>query len=229
MMPSMSPRSLCICGLVVVAVSLAPAARAAQPGVGKGTIMISAERFFGFSAIRTSQDIPGGELHVNQQSFGLALSPTLEAPYVYRVPRLGFDFALIDGLTLGGALGFATGDSGAEATMTTFLLAPRVGYVLGFSRAISLWLRGGFTYFNHTTRNDPDTRSTTLWGTSLNVEPALMISPFEHVAFTASLLLDLPVAGKLRTERVMGNVTTTSSVGLTVRHIGLMAGLVISF
>lgn len=215
---------------MVVAVFLAPAAaRAAQPGVGKGTVLISAERFFGFSAIRTSQDIPGGELHVNQQSFGLALSPTLEAPYVYRVPRVGFDFALIDGLTLGGALGFATGDSGAESTMTTFLLAPRVGYVLGFSRAISLWLRGGITYFNQTSRNEPDTRSATLWGTSLNIEPTLMISPFEHVAFTAGLLLDLPVAGKQSTERVMGNVTTTTSVGLTVRHIGLMAGLVISF
>jgi len=228
MMALMLRRSLYISSLLVV--SLAPAgARAATPGIAQRTVMVSAERFLGLTAMHTSQDIPGGELNINQTRLGLTMAPTLSNPNIYAVPRLALDFTPIDGLTLGGALGFAAGDFDASTSMTAFLVAPRVGYVLGLSHLLNLWLRGGLTYFNITTSNDPDTRSDTLWGMSLNLEPTLMIAPFDHVAFTGGLVLDLPVAGRQSTERQVGNITTTTSVGLRVRNIGLALGVVISF
>jgi len=229
MMGPMLRRSLYISSLLVV-VCLTPAgARAATPGIAQRTVMISAERLLGLTAMRTSQDIPGGELNINQTRVGLTMAPTLANPNIYAVPRLALDLTPIDGLTIGGALGFAAGDFDASTSMTAFLVAPRVGYVLGLSHVINLWLRAGFTYFNITTTNDPDTRSDTLWGMSLNVEPTLMIAPFDHVAFTAGLALDLPVAGKQSTERKVGNITTTTSVGFLVRNLGLAVGMVVSF
>jgi len=230
-MRPMSSRSLCISRtLVVVSLALVPAAaHAAQPGVGRGTIMLSAERLFGFSATHTSLDVPGGELNIDQKHFGLALSPTMASTNIYLVPRLALDFALVDGLTLGSAAGFAIGDVGGSRTMTSFVLAPRLGYVLGLSKVVGLWLRGGFTYFNVTIRDDPDDDSVTQWGMSLNLEPTLMISPMGNVHFTVGLVVDVPFAGRQSTETTTGPVTSTTSVRYAVRQIGLLAGLVVSF
>jgi hypothetical protein len=226
--------------LLTAALALVPAAaHAATPGVGHGTLMISAERLFGLSVSRATQGSGGGETHLDQTHFGLALAPLSPAPHVYLLPRLAFDFAIIDGLTLGGSIGFDVGDSdandGAGPSFTTFLIAPRAGYVLGLSKVFNLWLRGGITYFNASSHTDPSRlppntdRSLTVWGVSLNLEPTLMISPFEHVAFTAGLLLDLPLAGKRSTENVVGPVTTTTSIDYSVRNIGLVAGMVVLF
>jgi hypothetical protein len=234
----MSPKAhrlLLAAGLV-----LAPAAaRAATPGVGHGTMLLSAERLFGLSNSHTTLGSGGGEVDRDQTHFGLALAPLSPAPHVYLLPRLAFDVALIDGLTVGGSLGFGVGEAtagnGSKPSFTTFLLAPRVGYVLGLTRPLSLWLRGGFTYFNVTSHADPSTlpanrqSSLTTWGISLNLEPTLMISPFDHVAFTAGVLVDVPLAGKQSAELTVGSVTTTTSTDYTIRNLGLVAGMVVMF
>ncbi|HXU80690.1 MAG TPA: hypothetical protein VN914_04795 [Polyangia bacterium] len=244
----MSPKAHLSSCLLLAASVLAPtAARAANSGVGHGTMMVSAERLFGLSSTRVTQDTGGGEVSLDQTQFGLALAPFSQAPQIYTIPRLAFDFAIIDGLTVGGSLGFVLGDTGSSATVggtttdadgpsfTTFLIAPRIGYVLGLGRTLNLWLRGGFTYFNTAVHTDASalppnsTRTQTLWGMSLNLEPTLMIAPFEHVAFTVGVLVDLPVAGKQSTERTNGSVTTTTSVDTSVRNLGLVAGLVVMF
>jgi hypothetical protein len=158
------------------------------------------------------------------------------------VPRLAFDFALTEGLTLGGALGFVVSDYGTSTTnnngtvdrsgpsQTTFLLAPRIGYALGLGRVLSLWLRGGITYFNASVGNE-DTpvitnRTERLWGIGLDLEPTLLIVPVPHFGFTVGAVVDLPLAGKQSVERTVGGITTTTSITTTVRNFGLMAGLI---
>jgi hypothetical protein len=231
---------------LVAASTLVPAAaHAANPGVGHGTLMISAERLFGLSVVHSTVGTGGGEASFDQTHFGLALAPFAAAspsptPSVYTFPRLALDFAVIDGLTVGGSLGFAFTDTssdpgGAGPSFTTFLIAPRIGYVLGLNRTVQLWLRGGLTYFNASRHVDPSTlppntdRSSSRWGISLNLEPTLMIAPFDHVAFTASVLFDIPVAGKQSNEVTAGSVTTTTSADATDRNIGLVAGIVVMF
>jgi hypothetical protein len=225
--------------LLATALALAPAAaHAATPGVDHGTLILSAERLFGLGVSHTSLGSGNAEVERDQTHFGLALAPLTPNPNVYLLPRLGFDFAIIDGLTVGGSLGFGFGEAdvgNGKPSYTNFLIAPRVGYVLGLSRPISLWLRGGFTYFNVTSHSDPAVlppnteRSVTLWGMSLNLEPTLMISPIPHVAFTVGLLLDLPLTGKQSSETRVGSVTTTTSVDSSVRNVGLVGGLVVMF
>jgi hypothetical protein len=214
-------------------------ARAATPGVGRGTMLLSAERLFGLSNSHTTLGSGNTEVDRDQTHFGLVLAPLTPAPNVYLLPRLAFDFAIIDGLVVGGSLGFGVGEAtaanGSKPSYTTFLIAPRAGYVLGLSKPINLWLRGGITYFNATSHTDPNTLpanrnvSFTTWGMSLNLEPTLMISPFDHVAFTASLIIDLPFAGSQSQEVSVGAVTTTTSIDYSVRNIGLVAGMVVIF
>jgi hypothetical protein len=225
--------------LLAASLTLLPtAARAATPGVEHGAMMLSAERLFGLDVSHSAQGGGNNEIDRDQTHFGLALAPLTPNPNVYLLPRLAFDFAIIDGLTVGGSLGFGVGKGtvgNSEPSYTNFLIAPRVGYVLGLSKPISLWLRGGFTYFNLTSHADPSVlppntdRSLTLWGMALNLEPTLMISPIEHVAFTVSALFDLPLAGKQSTETVTGAVTTTTSIDFSVRNFGLVAGLIVIF
>jgi hypothetical protein len=216
------------------------AARAATPGVEHGRMMISAERLFGLSFSHTSVDTGNGSVDTDVTHFGLAVAPNTPNDNIYTTPRLAFDYAIIDGLTLGGALGVAVTDLSTSVTnndnttersgptLTTFLVAPRLGYVLSVSHLVGIWLRGGFTYFRAAT-DVSDNTTRTLWGFGLNIEPTLLLSPWEHVAFTLGLLVDLPLAGKLSTEVTAGNVTNTTSVDASVRNIALAAGLLVSF
>ena len=76
-------------------------------------------------------------------------SPVVPAIY----PRTSFDYFVIDGLSLGGSVGFSTasvkvksGGSSMEGDHTAVTFAPRVGYAFGLSDTIWFWLRGGPTY-----------------------------------------------------------------------------------
>jgi hypothetical protein len=238
-------RLLCL-SVVASTMAVAPVARAAAPALEHGTMMISAERLFGLSVGRTTTDINNGRVSRDQTHFGLFLAPSSPISHVFLIPRLAFDVAVIDGLTLGGSLGFVISDYGtsttvggntvdqSEPSVTTFLIAPRVGYSLGISRVVSLWLRGGISYWSASSQADPgvfggNVTRVSAWGLSVDLEPTLVISPFEHVGFTAGLAIDLPAAGKASTERMNGAVTTTTSVDTRVRNFGIMAGMLVSF
>jgi hypothetical protein len=223
--------------LLVVGLSLAlapSAAHAATPGVHHGTMMVSAERLFGLSVGRVTTGNNNAQTSDDQTHFGLFLAPTTAAWNPYMVPRLAFDLAPIDGLTVGGSLGFVVSDLENSQSVTAFLLAPRVGYILGLGHLVSLWLRGGIPYFNISTHADTGAvtkTSDTVWGLGLDLEPTLLVSPWEHVGFTAGLLVDLPMTGKgsHETTNTVTSVTTSTSVDTTVRHIGLLLGMVATF
>jgi hypothetical protein len=160
------------------------------------------------------------------------------------VPRLAFDYVPVDGLTLGGAIGFAVGDlenvttndnnnaiaSTDGPSTTAFVLSPRVGYVLGLGKLLSLWLRGGMTFYWLNTDYPvpaPRTLSARVSGLSLDLDPTLMISPFEHLAFTVGLLVDLPLTGKATGESTTGaGMSNSTSVDQTYRNIGIVFGMV---
>jgi hypothetical protein len=231
-------------GAVVAAgLSLIAAAAHAAPAtaVPKGNILVGAERLFGLSVNRVTTDTSAGDTSLDQTHFGLFLANGTPVPNVYLVPRLALDFALADGLTLGGSIGFLVSDYDTSATngsstveadgptITTLLLSPRVGYVLGIGRIAGLWLRGGFTYFRSAVGEDTDgnaTSSETNWGLAIDLEPTLLLTPFEHFGFTVSFNIDLPLAGKRTVERTVGPVTTSTSVDQRIRNIGLTVGMV---
>ena len=91
----------------------------------------------------------------------------------YTVPRVGFDYTIVPNVTIGGDLVvyFTLGSTqSAEADLnnggtqtttlqapksTIFGVAPRAGYILHFSELISLWLRGGLSYYTMTQHTNP--------------------------------------------------------------------------
>jgi hypothetical protein len=168
----------------------------------------------------------------------------------YTTPRVGFDYVVIPNLTIGGDLLVFFSLGGSVSTDTNnvtrsvgspsanvFGIAPRVGYVFGMSQLLSIWLRGGFSYYHGGTSvqdaictSNSDSSSLNLFG--LDIDPQLVISPAPHFAFTAGPAVDIGFAGGASVTAPGGgpngncNSTTTTSGGYSSYNIGLTGGLI---
>ncbi len=243
----------------ITAVSGAGAAPASTTGNGiadKGTLTIGAERLFGFAWGQESTettDVAGGvtrvsDSKVSSTTFGLLWNGS--PANVYVIPRVGIDYTIIDNLTIGGSIGYVhVGDSYSNTTTTTlngasttqsvsgdygsangFIFAPRVGYVLPLGGMLSVWLRGGLTYYNVGTSTPPQnngntTVSTTQSGFALSLDPQLVISPVEHFAFTVGIAADLPLAGTHSQDETTNGTTVSTSYTDHFTNLGITVGL----
>jgi hypothetical protein len=237
-------RTILRAAVVLSAVVAAPSALAADLGAS-GTIYLGAERMFGVSANSFKVDRTDGTQTYSNTDIGLLWSASHNigdnaVPSPYTVPRLGFDYAIIPNLTIGGALGFAssslsvkTDRAGATTTqdgdtVTSFLISPRVGYIIGISDSIGIWLRGGFTYFNISAKSpEVNGRKTTnsANGLAFSLDPILVLSPVDHFGFFGGLMLDLPLTGTLKNETVQPGRTDSTSVDSKATNFGLNFGL----
>jgi hypothetical protein len=164
---------------------------------------------------------------------------------VYAIPRLAFDYTVIDHLSVGGSLGYLNRSGKTETTtmgVTTsrdnptgyaILFSPRVGWVLPLSPMVAFWPRLGVTYFVASTSSTnmatpPTTTKTTLNGFAFSLDPQLVITPVPHVGITVGPMLDLPLSGRLKVERTgaMNNLTESSA---KITNYGLAAGLLVYF
>ncbi len=162
----------------------------------------------------------------------------------YTTPRVGFDYVLVPNLTLGGDLFvfFTLGGSGTVKTGNTsvttdtpsgnaFGIAPRVGYIIGLSEVLSIWLRGGFSFYHAGTSQDVNNCDNNITNTvnvvGLDIDPQLVISPIPHFAFTAGPALDFGFAGSHSNSRPGNNCNTTitTSEGYTSYNFGITGGL----
>jgi len=112
--------------------SFVPEASAIKP-VPQGTFKLAAERL-----ISSDFTFAGGTTTWNNQIFGAAGNAPITAP------RLGADYFIIDGLSLGGhaSVGFNTRTNNSLQGRTAIL--PRVGYAFALGNVIDFWPRGGF-------------------------------------------------------------------------------------
>jgi len=240
---------------VAMSVSFAAPAALAQQGTTfatAGTLAVGAERLFGFThtTIKVEDDTPP-PTRTNTTSLNtfsvLGKTPfsTIPISSPYTTPRVGIDYFIIDGLSLGGSLTYI-GQSGEEEqevpgqptenadidSASGFLISPRVGYGIMFTPIIGLWPRGGITYFtvNVDNRNGQGvkTSETTLNGLALSVEVPLILSPIDHVAFTVGPSLDFPLSGKVENDPVDPADPTTENK-LKFTDIGINAGMLVWF
>lgn len=163
---------------------------------------------------------------------------------VHTLPRVAFDFAVIQHLTVGGALAFAFGLSAKSETeqgnvtrkvdaptSTIVGFAPRVGYVIPIGHVLAFWPRAGFAVYSVSTKstraqgnNDVEaTDTSTVW--SLDLDPQLTWVPVEHFFVHFGPLLNIPFAGSRSHEDVINGNSTTTKNDLSVFHFGLSAGL----
>jgi hypothetical protein len=187
-----------------------------------------------------------GPAGVGQGLGGLAAALTRAGnPTFYTTPRVGFDYVFLPNWTLGGdlfvffALGGSSTTTGNPSVDTpsgnAFGIVPRIGYVFEMSQLLSIWLRGGVSFYhagtsvqdnNCTSQND--TTSVNLFG--FDIDPQLVISPAPHFAFTVGPAVDIGFAGGASVTFPVGrgnacNTTQTTSDGYSAWNVGLTGGL----
>jgi hypothetical protein len=252
---------------VLLAAPLAGAQGRGGDGFGeRGQFIIGADRLFGLLGFTSiSQDetgpLPGGVNRITKTDTETAMgffwgaAPPNES--FYTVPRVGFDYTIINNVTVGGeAIVFFTlgghestetvNNNGGSNTITTgqpsttiFGIAPRGGYILQLSELFSLWLRGGFSIYSTNTNSTSTANGITTsisTGTqqfAIDVDPQFVWTPLRHVALTAGLTGDIPIGGGHWTNTtISGNNfsnTTNYSLPSSVAFFGVTVGTLVWF
>jgi hypothetical protein len=189
-----------------LALTAVAAPGAAQEFGKKGDAVFSAERLFGFQSthVYEEQDVGEDDIDDDWTYFGIGWRGNYISDFSpYDVPRLGFDYLVTDGLSIGGSLGFASisgdtdggfGGVGNDPSGSAFLLNPRVGYVVMFNKTIGIWPRGGLAFHSFSVEDDND-NSVSENGFGLNLECMFPIVPSEHWGFLVGPTIDLDFAG----------------------------------
>ena len=173
------------------------AAFAQAQNFGKsGTMVFGAERLFAFYKANVKWEDPDGDNDEDWDHDGLGFGWGANA-YPFNEPRLGFDYFVIDQLSVGGALGYAEYDADDRTPygggdVEAFILAPRVGYYIGLGNVFGFWPRGGFTYHSA----DPEGRDNSQSGLALTLEAMFTVSPAEHFSFMFGPTFDMDLRGK---------------------------------
>jgi hypothetical protein len=194
-----------------------PRAEAQQLGT-KGDAIFGAERLFGIRGenvdIDRPEPAPDQELSGTTISFGFARSLV-----PYNIPRVGFDYLIVDHWSIGGALAYsnmdADADPGGSATVTDFALAPRGGFLYMFGAVAGIWPRAGFTY--HSTSVEDDYSEYTL---ALNLECNFPIVITPHFGVLLGLSFDQSFAGNRDPEDGPDEDIDYQNIGLQVGMFG---------
>jgi len=167
-----------------------------------GQFTLSSERLFGYTWRHRTQ----GNLHDSLSTFSLLADPEGLAAAGYAWPRLGFDYFVVRGISLGAAASFFR-SSGIGPANNGFELAPRLGYAAVVGPWLSIWARAGFTYLYTTLEQF----------SAITIEVPLVIAVASHLGLLISPAADIGIAGKIGT----ASAKTTD--------IGLSFGLALEF
>jgi hypothetical protein len=168
---------------------LLPALASAQELGAKGDVVFSVDRLMGITGTHESGERGPAEYHddFTSLSFGWRASPDMSP---FDVPRFAFDYLVIDHLSIGGSLGYASVDADQQNDYSTFLISPRVGYAYAFGKVVGIWPRGGFTYYSTSIDNQFDQK-----GFALSLECPFTFSPASHFAFHIGPTFDIDMFG----------------------------------
>jgi hypothetical protein len=197
-----------------------------------------------FDRAKVDQDVSGTTVTTTNKTTTIGLFGMTGAQSTGLVPRLALDYFVMESISVGGSLIYIsqTGTQDTEGgglngstdlpTITTFELAPRVGYCMAFDETFSFWPRAGITYFSQkaeTTITDPatgtsSTSTDTNSGLDLTLEGMVGISPFSNFAMLVGPYLDLGLSGTSKNEPASGTATENdlkaTSYGLAVSILG---------
>lgn len=192
---------LTLCTLLTSAFVAAPAAAAGPDEFGaQGVAALFGERLFGIHFSRVRQELPNGNsVNVSDTSIQLGWTGGRGLYSPFEIPRVGFDYFIIDSLSLGGSLGYASSnvESGNnDQDNEAFIFAPRVGYAIMFTPVIGFWPRGGFTY--HSTDDDPGGDDS---GMAFTAEAMFILAPVPHFGILFGPTLDIDFTGDDQDDR----------------------------
>lgn len=193
---------------------LVPTLASAQELGTKGDMVFSVDRLMGISGTHIEGEL--GPVDYDDDITSLSLSWRASPDYSpFDTARLAFDYLVIDHLSIGGSLGYASYDYDQQNDGSTFIISPRVGYVYAFGKVVGIWPRGGFTY--HSTSVD------TLFdekGFALSLECPFTFSPAEHFAFHIGPSFDVDMFGSRDPSPINKGDRTYRSVALNGGILG---------
>jgi hypothetical protein len=192
-----------------------PAVASAQELGKKGDVVFSVDRLMGVTGTHVAGDFGPVEYDddFTSLSFGWRATPD-GSPF--DVARFAFDYLVIDHLSIGGSLGYASVDADQQNDFSTFIIAPRIGYAYAFGRVVGIWPRGGFTYHSTNVDNAFDEK-----GFALTLECPFTFSPAPHFALHIGPTFDIDMFGDRDNRLDEGD--------RTYRAFGLNAGLLAWF
>jgi hypothetical protein len=227
-----------VAAVVTIALMLASVTALAQRFGTQGDAVFSVDRLFGINGTHVYEELdpPGGtprnpDAEVEDNFIGInfgwrgPLAPQLSP---FDAPRLAFDYFVIDSLSVGGSLGYASGSDDTEDFVTGavppvatpsdysgFVFAPRAGYLFMFSDVAGIWPRGGFTYHTFSV-NEYFGES----GLAVTLEAMFVLTPVEHFGILIGPTFDIDFTGKRDYE-----TDDRGDVKRKYRSIGLQVGL----
>lgn len=193
---------------ITIASSFFATQASAKPPV-KG-LVVGLERTFGFVTASRSFEQGAADVTNSSTGFSFGLAGNFNALPLYNRPRLSIDYVLENGITFGGAIGFAYGNYSTEsevgnASITInqpdtmmFLIAPRGGYFIGFTDHFGIWPRGGLTFVGIGQDDDDDDDDLGASAFALSVDVPVVYTMGPMGAFLAPAL-DLGVGGSIDT------------------------------
>ena len=215
----------------------------------QGQFILSADRLFGVNIWSAKIELDNETDSASGTGINLLQGNDVVIPFgmaivtvPYATPRLGFDYTAAANISVGGGLSVVTRSGTNESTIngttasqdqpsvTGFSFSPRFGYILGINPTISLWFRGGITYFSQKWESKTDigassiTNDVTVTGLALNLEPQLVITPVPHFGLTAGLAGDIPLSGNA-TIATSGATSTSQDRSTKITNFGLSFGL----
>jgi hypothetical protein len=222
-----------------------PANAGAPTFGGRGQVILSADRLFGLSFWSAKLEGNNGATSTDSgTAINLLWGDNSSISGPYSTPRLGLDFTVTDGVSLGGSIGFisrsgkneASAGSGSATvttdnpTVTGFAFAPRGGYILALNPLLGFWFKGGITYYTASSKTEvtaggqTQTDTTSNNGFSLNIEPELVITPVPHFGLTIGAVADIPLSGNAKFER-SGAITGSEEHPYKITNFGIIAGI----
>jgi hypothetical protein len=206
----------CVSALAFVAAFGALSRAEAQELGSKGDAIFGAERVFGVRGEYEYEDNPAPqentEISTTTISLGFARSRT-----PYNLPRIAFDYMIINKLSLGGALLYSNMDAevegGGEVGVTDFAFAPRVGFLHMFGNVVGIWPRGGLSYYSTSVQDNYDEYTMVF-----NAECMFPIILAGHFGILVGIAFDQSLTGNRDPE-------DGPERDISMRSIGLQAGL----
>jgi len=183
--------------MLALALSLGSGSALAQTFGTQGDAAFAGERLFGLTFSRENIEPGDGgpdfDIDTTEFSFVWQGSGQLATPHV--APRLAFDYFVIDRLSIGGTIAYASrsveaGDN-PDVDFSEFLFQPRVGYAYMFNETIGIWPRGGLYYRSYSVDDGPEGS-----GFGLSIEGMLVITPVEHFGFLVGPTIDFDLTGE---------------------------------
>lgn len=225
---------------VVLVVALSSGQALADPGEA-GQLAVAAERLTGFTYTTSSSEDDYGKRTTTVSNFHLLSNPLSGFATAYSVPRVGVDYFVAPGVSLGGSLSYArigvgykeepTGGPSTDydSTLNLWSVSPRVGYAHMFSSGVGIWPRAGVTYIRTSTSYNEDDSESSGSALALTVEAPLLLAPAPNVAITLGPTIDFGLSTSSEEKDENGMVIDSNGTDNPPHEFGVQAGLTVFF